>query len=230
MPLLAAPSGLHPKAAGCSPLRARSQRHALNVAAALDLHAGGSIAETDANFDVIVDKLEAKQAETGVQLLWGTCNLFSHKRYMKGGCTNPDPNVVAMAAAQVKKCLEVAKRLNGANFVMWGGRDGYQCLLNTNYKVETDNYATFMRMLADYADKIGFTGQLLLEPKPREPTAHQYNFDAETTLGFLDHHGAHAAQCKPNANPMQTQCTGPCAKPNAHANTQDQCTPAFLIV
>ena len=153
---------------------------------------GGSIAETEANFDVIVDKLEQKQKETGVQLLWGTCNLFSHKRYMNGACTNPDPDVVAMAAAQVKKCLEVTKRLGGANFVMWGGRDGYQCLLNTDYKVETDNYATFLRMTADYADKIGFTGQLLLEPKPREPTAHQYNFDAETTLGFLDHHGAHA--------------------------------------
>merc|ERR1719502_2442711 len=150
---------------------------------------GGSIAETEANFDVIVDKLEQKQKETGVQLLWGTCNLFSHKRYMNGACTNPDPDVVAMAAAQVKKCLEVTKRLGGANFVMWGGRDGYQCLLNTDYKVETDNYATFLRLLVDYGDKIGFTGQLLLEPKPREPTAHQYNFDAETTLGFLDHHG-----------------------------------------
>ena len=185
---------------------------------------GGSIAETEANFDIIVEKLERKQAETGVQCLWGTCNLFSHRRFMNGACTNPDPDVVAMAAAQVKKCLEVTKKLGGANFVMWGGRDGYQvrvpplpmptnqattpspvrhvliplrgdavavaqCLLNTNYKVETDNYAAFLKMTADYADKIGFTGQLLLEPKPREPTAHQYNFDAETTLGFLEHHG-----------------------------------------
>merc|ERR1719453_250136 len=108
---------------------------------------------------------------------------------MNGACTNPDPDVVAMAAAQCKKALEVATRLGGENFVMWGGRDGYQCLLNTNYKMELDNYAAFLKCLVDYGDKIGYKGTFLLEPKPREPAAHQYNFDAETTLGFLDRFG-----------------------------------------
>ena len=107
---------------------------------------------------------------------------------MNGACTNPDPAVVCHAAAAVKKCLEVTKQLGGANFVMWGGRDGYQCLLNTEYAQENANYAHFLRAVAEYKKEIGFTGQLLLEPKPREPMAHQYNFDAETTLGFLDRH------------------------------------------
>jgi len=150
---------------------------------------GATVAETEATLDKVVAKLEAKQKESGVKLLWGTCNLFSHPRYMNGATTNPDPAVVCMAAAQVKKCLEVTKRLGGENFVMWGGRDGYQSLLNTDYKRELSNSATFCRLVANYADEIGFTGQLLLEPKPREPMAHQYNFDAETTLGFLDLHG-----------------------------------------
>ena len=140
-------------------------------------------------FDKVADKLLAKQKETGMKLLWGTANLFSHKRFMHGGPTNPDPEVMCMAAAQVKKCLDVTKKLGGSNFVMWGGRDGYQTLLNTDYKRENDNYAQFLKVTADYADSIGFDGQLLLEPKPREPAAHQYNFDAETTLGFLDHYG-----------------------------------------
>jgi len=150
---------------------------------------GTTVAETDAMFDKVAEKLKVKQEETGVKLLWGTSNLFSHKRFMHGGPTNPDPAVVCMAAAQVKKCLDVTHRLGGQNFVMWGGRDGYQTLLNTDYKLENDNYATFLRLTADYADSIGFKGQLLLEPKPREPAAHQYNFDAETTLGFLEHYG-----------------------------------------
>ena len=150
---------------------------------------GATVAETDEMFDVVAAKLEAKQKETGIKLLWGTCNLFSHRRFMHGGPTNPDPEQVCMAAAQVKKCMEVTKKLGGENFVMWGGRDGYQTLLNTDYKRENDNYAHFLKALAEYADTIGFTGQLLLEPKPREPAAHQYNFDAETTLGFCEHYG-----------------------------------------
>ena len=150
---------------------------------------GATIAETEAMFDQVVEKLAAKQEETGVKLLWGTCNLFSHKRYMNGSATNPDPELYCMAAAQVKKCMEVTHKLGGENFVMWGGRDGYQCLLNTNYGQELKNYAAFCKMVADFKKKIGFEGQLLLEPKPREPSAHQYNFDAETTLGFLDHYG-----------------------------------------
>jgi len=150
---------------------------------------GKSIAETNEILDQVVAKMAAKQKETKVELLWGTCNLFSHPRYMNGACTNPDPAVVCHAAAAVKKCLEVTKKLGGANFVMWGGRDGYQTLLNTEYAQENANYAHFLRALAAYKKEIGFTGQLLLEPKPREPMAHQYNFDAETTLGFLEHHG-----------------------------------------
>ena len=150
---------------------------------------GATVAETEANFDVVAEKLLAKQKETGVKLLWGTSNLFSHKRYMHGGPTNPDPEVVCMAAAQIKKCLDVTKMLGGENFVMWGGRDGYQSLLNTDYAKEQENYATFIKAVLKYCDEIGFKGQLLLEPKPREPAAHQYNFDAETTLGFLDRWG-----------------------------------------
>merc|ERR1719331_721725 len=108
---------------------------------------------------------------------------------MHGGPTNPDPTVLSRAAAAVKKCMEVTLRLGGENFVFWGGRDGYMCLLNTQYNTELENYAKFLEMCADYAKKIGFKGQLLLEPKPREPSTHQYNFDAETPLGFLDRFG-----------------------------------------
>ena len=140
-------------------------------------------------FDTVAEKLLAKQKETGIKLLWGTSNLFSHKRYMQGGPTNPEIGAVCMAAAQVKKCLDVTKKLGGENFVMWGGRDGYQTLLNTDYAKEQQNYANFLSATHEYAKSIGFTGQLLLEPKPREPAAHQYNFDAETTLGFLDRFG-----------------------------------------
>ena len=150
---------------------------------------GATVKETEAMFDTVAEKLAAKQKETGVKLLWGTSNLFSHKRYMHGGPTNPDPDVVCMAAAQIQKCLDVTHKLGGENFVMWGGRDGYQTLLNTDYATEQRNYANFLKATADYADSIGFKGQLLLEPKPREPAAHQYNFDAETTLGFLDRWG-----------------------------------------
>ena len=148
-----------------------------------------SIEETEKDFDVVAEKMAARQAETGVKLLWGTCNLFSHPRYMHGACTNPDPAVVCRAAAAVKKCMEVTKALGGENFVFWGGRDGYMHLLNTDYAQEQKNYAAFLKASADYADAIGFKGQLLLEPKPREPASHQYNYDAETTLGFLDHFG-----------------------------------------
>jgi xylose isomerase len=145
-----------------------------------------TMASAEAMFDTVAAKLAKKQAETGIQLLWGTCNLFSHKRYMNGACTNPDPAVVCRAAQQVKKCLEVTHRLGGKNFVMWGGRDGYQTLLNTDLKREQETYAHFLRSVRDYAREIGFEGQLLLEPKPREPTAHQYNWDSATTLGFLE--------------------------------------------
>ena len=149
---------------------------------------GATVKETEAMFDKVADKLLAKQKETGMKLLWGTANLFSHKRFMHGGPTNPDPEVMCMAAAQVKKCLDVTKKLGGSNFVMWGGRDGYQTLLNTDYKRENDNYAQFLKVTADYADSIDSAGSSC-SSRSRASRLHQYSFDAETTLGFLDHYG-----------------------------------------
>lgn len=148
-----------------------------------------SVHRSDKLLERCAEHLEEKQRETGVRLLWGTANLFSHPRYMHGSATSPYPLVLAHAAAQVKKSLEVTHRLGGAGFVLWGGRDGYQCLLNTDMEQEQRHYGHFLRLVADYAREIGFEGQLWLEPKPREPMAHQYHFDAETTLGFIERFG-----------------------------------------
>jgi xylose isomerase len=147
------------------------------------------IAEHVKNFAVIVDKMEAKQAETGVKLLWGTANLFSHPRYMAGGATNPDPDVFRFAATQVRHCLEATNRLGGANYVLWGGREGYDTILNTNLKQEKDQLGRFLNMVVEHKHKIGFKGAILIEPKPHEPTKHQYDFDVETIYGFLKAHG-----------------------------------------
>ncbi len=146
------------------------------------------IAEHVKNFAVIVDKMEAKQAETGVKLLWGTANLFSHPRYMAGGATNPDPDVFRFAATQVRHCLEATNRLGGANYVLWGGREGYDTILNTNLKQEKDQLGRFLNMVVEHKHKIGFKGAILIEPKPHEPTKHQYDFDVETIYGFLKAH------------------------------------------
>ena len=123
--------------------------------------------------------------KTGVKLLWGTANLFSHPRYMGGASTNPDPEVFTYAAAQVKKALEVTKRLGGENYVLWGGREGYETLLNTDMKREADQLARFLTLVAEHKQKIGFKGTLLIEPKPKEPTKHQYDFDTATVYAFL---------------------------------------------
>ncbi|MFZ3071050.1 MAG: xylose isomerase [Anaerolineaceae bacterium] len=146
---------------------------------------GSSLKEKLENLDVIVDLIEIKMKETGIKCLWGTTNAFGHPRFMHGAATSPNADVFAFAAAQVKKALEITKRFGGENYVFWGGREGYETLLNTNMALELDNYAKFLRMAKDYANKIGFTGQLLIEPKPKEPTKHQYDFDAATVLGFL---------------------------------------------
>jgi xylose isomerase len=147
------------------------------------------IAEHVQNFAVITDRLEAKQAETGMKLLWGTANLFSHPRYMAGGATNPDPDVFRFAATQVRHCLEATHRLGGANYVLWGGREGYDTILNTNLAQEKDQLGRFLSMVVEHKHKIGFNGTILIEPKPHEPTKHQYDFDVETIYGFLLKHG-----------------------------------------
>jgi xylose isomerase len=146
---------------------------------------GQTLAETNKNFDAVVKVLKEEQQRTGIKLLWGTANMFSHPRYMHGAATTCNADVFAHAAAQVKKCLEVTKELGGVNYVFWGGREGYQNLWNTNMKRELDHLARFFHMAVDYAKEIGFTGQFLIEPKPKEPTKHQYDSDAAACLNFL---------------------------------------------
>ncbi len=143
------------------------------------------LAETNKRLDKIVDLAEKLQNDTGVKLLWGTTNAFANRRFMAGASTNPSPAVFAYAAAQVKKAMEVTQRLGGAGYVFWGGREGYDTLLNTDMKRELDHLAKFLHMAVDYKKKIGFTGQLYIEPKPKEPTKHQYDFDAAACHAFL---------------------------------------------
>ena len=150
---------------------------------------GATFAESTANLQASVDHIEAAMARTGRRLLWGTANLFSHPRFAAGAATNPDPEVFAYAAAQVKVMLEVTKRLDGANYVLWGGREGYETLLNTELKREEAQLARFLALVAEHKHKIGFGGTLLLEPKPQEPTKHQYDYDSATVHGFLVRHG-----------------------------------------
>ncbi len=146
---------------------------------------GKNFAESAARLDEIAGVFEKKQAETGVKLLWGTANLFSHRRYMAGAATNPDPDVFAYAAATVKSCIDVTKRLGGENYVLWGGREGYETLLNTDMKREREQAGRFLSMVVDYKHRIGFKGTILIEPKPQEPTKHQYDYDVATVYGFL---------------------------------------------
>lgn len=150
---------------------------------------GDSFAENTKNLEAIVDIFEQKQAETGIKLLWGTANLFSHRRYMSGAATNPDPEVFAFAAATVKTCLDATKRLGGDNYVLWGGREGYETLLNTDLSRELDNMGRFLNLVVEYKHKIGFKGTILIEPKPQEPTKHQYDYDVATVYGFLKRYG-----------------------------------------
>ncbi len=152
---------------------------------------GKTLAESNKYLDAIVAHAKDLQKATGVKLLWGTANLFSNPRFMCGASTNPDAHVFAYAAAQVKKALEVTQELGGENYVFWGGREGYETLLNTNLKREQDHLAAFLSMAVDYAKEIGFKGQFLIEPKPKEPTKHQYDFDCATCIGFLRTYGLH---------------------------------------
>ena len=150
---------------------------------------GATLAESNKNLDYIAEKLEAKMDETGIKLLWGTANLFSNLRYMSGAATNPDPEVFAYAAAQVKHCIETTHRLKGENYVLWGGREGYETLLNTKMKQEVDQLGRFLNMVIEHKHKIGFKGTILIEPKPHEPTKHQYDFDCATVHAFLQKYG-----------------------------------------
>jgi xylose isomerase len=150
---------------------------------------GNTIEDYEANMKAIVEYAKQKQAETGIKLLWGTANVFSHKRYMNGAATNPDFNAVARAAVQIKNALDATIALGGENYVFWGGREGYMSLLNTQMKREKEHLAMMLTMARDYARSKGFKGTFLIEPKPMEPTKHQYDVDAETVIGFLRAHG-----------------------------------------
>lgn len=146
---------------------------------------GHTLAESNKNLDAVAKALKDEQQRTGIKLLWGTANMFSHPRFLHGASTSCNADVFAFAAAQVKKCLEVTKELGGENYVFWGGREGYQTLWNTDMKRELDHLAKFFHMAVAYAKEIGFHGQFLIEPKPKEPTKHQYDSDAAACINFL---------------------------------------------
>jgi xylose isomerase len=144
--------------------------------------------ETQATLDAVIDDIGHRMGESGMKLLWGTANLFSHPRYAAGAATNPDPAIFAVAAAQVKSMLEATHRLGGENYVLWGGREGYETLLNTDLAREEKQLARFLTLVAEHKHRIGFRGTLLIEPKPQEPTKHQYDYDVAAVLGFLERH------------------------------------------
>ena len=150
---------------------------------------GKNFAESRKNLETIVDIFAEKQNTTGVKLLWGTANLFSHRRFMSGASTNPDPDVFAYSAATVKSCMDATKKLGGANYVLWGGREGYETLLNTDLAREDAQMGRFLNLVVEYKYKIGFKGAILIEPKPQEPSKHQYDYDVATVYGFLCRHG-----------------------------------------
>ncbi len=150
---------------------------------------GGSLAEYESRMQTLTNYLKEKQDASGVKLLWGTANVFSNPRYMNGASTNPDFNTVAWAGAQVKNAIDATIALGGENYVFWGGREGYMTLLNTDMKRELDHLAQFLTVAKDYARKNGFKGTFFIEPKPCEPTKHQYDYDSATVIGFLRHYG-----------------------------------------
>ena len=150
---------------------------------------GKSLKEFNANVTAIANILEGKMAKSGKKLLWGTANMFSNRRFMAGAATNPDPDVFAYCAAQVKHCLDVTKGLGGENYVMWGGREGYETLINTNIGQELKQAGRFLSLVVDYKHKIGFKGPILIEPKPKEPTKHQYDYDTASIYGLLKSYG-----------------------------------------
>ncbi|MEL7274821.1 MAG: TIM barrel protein, partial [Pseudomonadota bacterium] len=144
------------------------------------------------DLEAMADYFAQKMEETGVKLLWGTANMFSNKRFMSGAATNPDPDVFAYAAATVKSCMDATHRLSGENYVLWGGREGYETLLNTDLAREDAQMGRFLNLVVEHKHKIGFEGTILLEPKPQEPSKHQYDFDVATVYGFLKRHGLEA--------------------------------------
>lgn len=150
---------------------------------------GASPRESVDRLHRMIDVLGEHQQRTGVKLLWGTANLFSHRRFMSGAATNPDPEIFALAALQVKEAMDATQKLDGANYVMWGGREGYETLLNTDMKRELAQLGRFLTMAVEHKHKIGLKGPILIEPKPREPTKHQYDFDVATVFGFLKQYG-----------------------------------------
>jgi xylose isomerase len=150
---------------------------------------GDTLAESNKNVRAIAEVFAEKMAKTGVKLLWGTANMFSNRRFMAGAATNPDPEVFAYAAAQVKNAMEVTHELGGANYVLWGGREGYETLLNTDLKRELNQFGRFLSMVIEHKEKIGFKGTILIEPKPKEPTKHQYDYDVGTIFGTLKQFG-----------------------------------------
>lgn len=168
---------------------------------------GADLAETNKNLDEISDLAGEMMKKTGVKLLWATCNLFASPMYMNGAMTNPDAHVVAYAAAQVKKGLDVALKLGADNFVFWGGREGFHTLLNTNVRAELDHMATFFKLAIAYKKKIGFNGVFLIEPKPKEPSKHQYDYDAMTVIAFLRTYGLEK-EIKLNIEPNHTTLAG----------------------
>ncbi len=160
-----------------------------------------AVSEYEKTYHKIADELLVRQKASGIKLLWNTANVFSHPNYMNGAATNPDFNVVARAAVQVKNSLDVNVKLGGSNYVFWGGREGYMSLLNTDMKREQEHLARFLTMARDYGRSIGFKGTFLIEPKPMEPTKHQYDYDAATTIGFLKNWGLeHDFKCNIEAN------------------------------
>ena len=152
---------------------------------------GKSFAESKKNLEIMTDYLQNKIASSSTRLLWGTTNLFSHRRYMAGAATNPDPEVFSYAIASVKVCMDATHKLGGENYVLWGGREGYETLLNTDLRKEEEQLARFIKLVIDYKEKIGFKGTILIEPKPQEPSKHQYDFDVATVAGFLERHRLH---------------------------------------
>ncbi len=150
---------------------------------------GANFAESTRNLEEIVDYFAGKMEQTGTKLLWGTANLFSHRRFMSGASTNPDPEVFAYSAATIKTCMDATMKLGGENYVLWGGREGYETLLNTDLGRERQQMARMLQMVVDYKYKIGFEGTILVEPKPQEPSKHQYDYDVNTVYSFLKEYG-----------------------------------------
>ena len=184
---------------------------------------GNSIATSEVNLATMVELAKGRQRETGIKLLWGPANLFSHPRYMNGAATNPDFAVLTHAAAQVKAALDATVALGGENYVFWGGREGYSSLVNTNTRREIEHLARFLETARDYGRRIGFKGTFLIEPKPMEPSKHQYDFDAQTVIGFLRHYGL-AGDFKLNIEANHSTLAG-----HSFAHELQMCTDAELL-